>query len=313
MPASSTKIDYTIRPAKHVERKMIAEALQRLAEFGSLESYRYIGFGAAYFRDFSLFHRQLGLTNMIDVEADTDHEERYRFNRPFSCIDIHFGWSSEVLPKLPWNMRSILWLDYDYALNASVLDDVRLFVSNPYPGSVLLVTLDARSNPTEEESLDNLKLELGPGKVPADVKRKDLDGWGTARLYRRILTNEIAATLADVNGPRPVGSKFVYKQLFNFHYADSAPMLTVGGLLYDEGQEAKVQNCSFESLPFIKSDAEEYRIEIPRLTYREIHHLDRQLPCDNWDDLDMPGVPPEDAKKYAKIYRYFPTFAETTF
>ncbi|RMG75351.1 MAG: hypothetical protein D6711_06830, partial [Chloroflexi bacterium] len=64
MPSSSRKINYGLRPAKHIERKMLIEIFRRLSEFGSVESYRYIGFGALYFNDFYQFHKYLGIQNM---------------------------------------------------------------------------------------------------------------------------------------------------------------------------------------------------------------------------------------------------------
>jgi hypothetical protein len=52
-------------------------------------------------------------------------------------------------------------------------------------------------------------------------------------------------------------------------------------------------------------------IEVPKLTYKEIRHLDRQLPRAKRRKLTVPKVPPADIKRYENIYRYFPTFAET--
>jgi hypothetical protein len=77
MPGSYEKINYGLRPAKCIERKMMCEAFRRLSEFGSVESYRYIGFGSTYFSDFSLFHKHLGITNMISMEQDEHNAPRF--------------------------------------------------------------------------------------------------------------------------------------------------------------------------------------------------------------------------------------------
>ena len=122
--------------------------------------------------------------------------------------------------------------------------------------------------------------------------------------------NEILETLNERNGARDPDNAIIYKQLFNFHYADGAKMLTVGGLLFDKGQSPQVSLCDFETLPFIRSDDDSYRIEVPCLTYKEIRHLDEQLPVDDCAKLDAHAIPVRDLRKYGRVYRYFPTFAE---
>ncbi|MFC1976363.1 O-methyltransferase [Chloroflexota bacterium] len=313
MKGSYERINYSLRPAKSIERKMLCDAFRRLSEFGSVESYRYVGFGSPYFSDFYLFHKQLGFTNMISIERDEVNRSRFEFNRPFNCIDIEFGHSSEVLPLFSWDVRTIIWLDYDGRLDASVLTDVDFVCKKALPGSVIIISVNAQPDrPAGTKRVDLLKDHVGEDNVPRDISDGDLAGWGTARVYRRIITNTILQTLNDRNGGRASGSKIEYQQLFNFHYADGAKMLTIGGLLYDEGQAHMVAKCAFNDLSFAKMEEEAYRIDIPCLTYREIRHLDLQLPPSNEEmDLGAPGVPQRDIKKYEKLYRYFPTFAET--
>ena len=55
--------------AKQVERKMILDILQQLAEGGfALRDYKYTGLGSIYFVDFMLLHRLLGLRKLLSVE-----------------------------------------------------------------------------------------------------------------------------------------------------------------------------------------------------------------------------------------------------
>lgn len=88
-------------------------------------------------------------------------------------------------------------------------------------------------------------------------------------------------------------------------------MLTIGGILYDHGQEHLVDHCAFQHLSFVRSDLDPYLIEVPNLTYREIRHLEAQLPAEDFVGLDAPAVPKSDVERFARLYRYFPTFAET--
>jgi hypothetical protein len=88
---SFERINYGLRPAKHIERKMMVEAFRRLEPVASLKSYRYVGFGSPYFPDFSLIHRSLGISTMVSIERELSSERRMCFNRPFKCISIEMG------------------------------------------------------------------------------------------------------------------------------------------------------------------------------------------------------------------------------
>ncbi len=314
MAGSYERINYSLRPAKSIERKMLCDTFRRLTEFGSVESYTYIGFGSTYFSDFSLFHKQLGIKNMISLEQDEQNKERFEFNRPFKCINIKFGPSNETLPTLRWDIRTITWLDYDGRLTASMLTDVEFVCQKVISGSMLIISVNAQPDKPDKPDIDrveSLKERVGRDNVPEDIQDEHLAGWGTAKTYRRILTNVIRQTLNEKNGGRPSGAKIAYKQVFNFHYADGAKMLTVGGLFYEEGQSNMVAKCNFESLEFVRTNEDAYRIDVPSLTYREIRHLEAQLPEDNeCSELDISGIRKEDLNNYQKLYRYFPAFVE---
>jgi hypothetical protein len=311
MQGSSARINYNLRPAKHVERKMMCEAFRRLAEFGSVESYRYIGFGSFYFRDFALIHKTLGITEMLSIERDEEDQERFRFNVPYSCVKIAFGEASAVLPTLAWDVRTILWLDYDYGLDAGVLGDVAHFCANACAGSSIVVSLNAHSDREDKTPLVSLQEKVGERDLPADLTNADFKDWAKARTFRRIIMNKVTDALNIRNGTRAVGSKFNFKQLFNFHYQDGARMLTLGGLLHEQGQAPLVAKSALDNLWFVRTGEEPFHIKIPRLTYKEIRYLDEQLPIGDATALTARGIPTEDLEMYSLIYRYFPTFTET--
>ena len=54
MPGSDKYINYQLRPAKSVERKMICSLIRQIQLSGGLTDFRYIGMGAKYFVDFML-------------------------------------------------------------------------------------------------------------------------------------------------------------------------------------------------------------------------------------------------------------------
>ncbi len=288
---------------------MLAEAFHCLSSLEPLRSYRYIGLGSTYFGDFTLFHKSLGITDMLSMEKDAGNSARFTFNKPFSCIKLDFRPASQVLPALSWNRRTILWLDYDGKMNFEVLTDMGYFLANAPPTSVLVVTVNAQPDNPPEERLARLKNRLQE-KVPRDVQDKNLSGWGTAGVYWRVMNDEICSIINSRNGELETDRKILYKQLFHFQYEDDAKMLTVGGLLYEKRQSPAVGKCGFEHLPFFRSGSEAYRLEVPNLTLREIRHLDSQLPINRIGGLQGHAIPRRDLTTYSRIYRYFPSFVE---
>ena len=87
-------------------------------------------------------------------------------------------------------------------------------------------------------------------------------------------------------------------------------MLSVGGILYDKGQESKYVACQFDRYPFIKKNEEPFLITVPKLTSKEISHLDSQLPERDLEKIYTESIPTEDILNYAQLYRYFPKFSE---
>src|SRR3954471_24514148 len=134
MAASYREINYRLRPAKSVERKMIVDALRHLRGFGDLAQYRYVGFGSVFFVDFALMHRAFCICDMVSIERRRDDEKRFYFNKLFDCIEMQFGESNEVLAKLQWDGRTIIWLDYDGSINSNVLSDVQQVCGVAVPG-----------------------------------------------------------------------------------------------------------------------------------------------------------------------------------
>jgi len=311
MPPSPSfeRINYNLRPAKFVERKMMIEALRRLDRHNPLESYRYIGFGSPYFPDFVLVHRELGISTMVSIEVVLTAEERVRFNRPFACIDVKMGDAGEILPGLPWHQRSIVWLDYDKPLDTAKIADIKTVVSLAPPFSCIVVSVGA-SLGEPEGRLDRLRTALG-SMCPHTVTDGDvLGGWKTAEVFRSVIDDQIQVALNERNASVAQPAKIRYNQLFNFHYQDGMRMLTVGGLLSDEGSATRVAACGFDELPFVKDGPEPYRIRTPNLTLREIRLLDQQLPCDSAADLSASFLSAEDLESYFEVYRYFPHFAD---
>jgi hypothetical protein len=331
MPGSYRIINYALRPAKAIERRMLCAAFERLHPFQRVQAYRYLGFGSIYFSDFQLIHRNLGITDMLSIEKDVSAKACFRFNRPYRCIRLKFATSAEALPSIHWRRRSIIWLDYDDRLNTEILGDIATVCLHAASGSLLVVTVNAQADaePAKEDrdayqeqtakpfDLGDYRLriakELLGEKLPVGTSGADLRGQELAGIFRDVIHNVIAEQISVRNTALTADDKVQYRQLFHFRYKDGAQMVTVGGVLYRAAEEQKYLACGFDNLPFIRNGSEPCNIKAPCLTPKEIRHLNSQLPRKSSSNLRVPGVPDADVERYAEVYRYFPSFSEVLF
>lgn len=309
-------VHYGLRPAKNIERKMICEACQRLAHFRNLLTYQYVGFGSRYFSDFTLVHRVLGIGKMISIERNSSDKDWFEFNKPYNCIEAIYDHSNVALPTIDWTVPTILWLDYDGRLGSDVFADIQTFCTSAVDGSVMLITVNAEAsrpdsgltNDLAELRIRELRDAVGEVRVPGGTTGRDLSKKDLPGVLRKIVDNEIRETIAIRNGGLMVHERLQYQQLFNFVYDDGAQMLTVGGVIYREDQVSTLEKCSFVDYHYVRQGEQACRIEVPNLTFREIHHLNRHLPLGGQPPL--PFIPQKEISQYALIYRYFPTFTE---
>lgn len=333
MPSSFEKINYNLRPNKCIERKMMSEILGRLSFIEDLDTYRYIGFGSPYFADFILFHKNLGINDLISIEQETTKSSRFDFNIPYSGIEIKYGHSNTVLPNLELNSkRNIVWLDYDDKVSDFMFSDINTFFLEAKTGSFFIISVnveeDFMSLSSDKESKDENKLTLkqfrlnqliervGKQRLPNEFMEQNMNTKNLSNATYQMITRQIAASLLSRNGKNKNNVEF--KQIFNFSYKDNATILTVGGILFDKSQKAALNKMAFNKFSFYTNSNESYKIQCPNLTFREIKALDKLLPS----ALERKGIGFKneafnqiplivtDIEKYAKIYRYYPNFTE---
>jgi len=320
-------MNYMFRPAKNIERKMLCEALARLSVIADVKNYQYVGFGSVYFVDFTLFHKQLGIQKLISIEGEPEMETRVRFNKPYSCIDVIPGASNDKLPEVDWkSTKSILWVDYTHTLRGYMFKDMATFFQRAQSGSVFIISInvdlkenEVKSKTTTEKIITKLTKDT---EVRKRIRSSDLKKEMTKGDYYSILRNVIDTEAKEILAERnklESKEKFDYKQIFNFLYHDGQAMLTVGGILFSTKDEEKVEQINFKNLDFIMTGESRFEIQVPNLTYREIHALDKHLPDFNINAEtkekafnELKGVVSDDAiNKYAKIYRYYPNYTES--
>lgn len=299
-------VRYLARPAKAIQRRMIVDACRRLGPFGAPADYQYVGFGALEFVDFHLMRRGVGVMRMTSIEHDVVRSDRYEFNRPYGEVDVLIGSAGDRLSDIDWSGLRIVWLDYESGLDEDVLGDVAQISQRLQPGSVLIVSVNAEPARPMDQRRNKLAEQVGEWRLPEGTTDESLAQWGWADSQRQILADAIAGDLAG----RGDGSSL--RQLFDFRYADGARMQTYGGVILIPALERAADSCRFEDLDFIRSEGQPpVVIEVPDLTAKERHHLDRQFPIGDGAVPELPGLDPALAQQYADYYRWYPSPVES--
>jgi len=321
---SYERINYMLRPNKSVERKMVCEMLSRISAVRNVSMYQYIGFGSTYFADFSLFHRNLGITQMISIEGEGRAKNRCEFNKPFACIDLRMGESSDILPNLDFNTKdSIVWLDYDGIISDTVFSDINTVVTAIRPDSFFMLSLNAEFILLKQEAESDIKQYLidmiGEERFPNQF----LDNEITSKIYLNILYHciieEIRTVVQKRNGMEDY--ELTFHQVVYFVYKDGARMMTIGGFLFKKDEEnERMDKMAIHQLPYYRNSMEPFNIKCPVLSLKEIQALNSFLPREiimdkkgEIKDEDLNNFPVEnkDIKLYSFLYRYYPNFAET--
>jgi hypothetical protein len=316
MAGSSDSINYSVRPNKSVERKLIVDALSRLPVNLKLSDYRYIGMGAMWFVDFVLVHRFLRIEDMISIEIN--NRDRAYFNRPYSCIKVIEGESTALLNEgvLPLKDKPlIVWFDYDGMLTRSVLKDLEYLCWNATLGSIFLVTVNAHKHSYMKKVGDetiSLKESLAPdlGKLVPDPFPANADTrLGFQKLLGQMIQDHISRTVLASR------ECLEFLPLFDFSYEDGAPMVTVGGILCDEALRAAIKASPAFGLDYI-GKPDQYRIEVPPLTFREKHAIDQLLPAlkppykSNLKKELAFSLDSKQIENYRRFYPFYPLFWE---
>jgi hypothetical protein len=229
-------------------------------------------------------------------------------------------------------------LDYDVPINSDILGDVEMVAFNAATPGVLIVTVQATPEKVDPEKPDSrvvaLTSAVGRERVPLGVRSNaNLAGWRTATVSYEIIDGTIRRALrerfpsSDASAPATEGeteantdtppidspTAIDWAPLFNFQYEDGAKMVTIGGLIHERRVTTTVAGCEFGKLPYVRMSGlsnDWCRIDVPRLTTRELLHLDRLLPTGIADGQGIDGIPPSEVAAYAKLYRYFPAFVD---
>lgn len=288
---------YAQRPSKDVTRRIFVDALHQLNHNGALRRYQYVGFGALEFIDFDAIHRGLGISRMYSIENDPNIE-RYEANKPYQCIELLSGHSTDMLTKIDWTQLSVVWLDYESQLNDQVFTDVEYLCQKLNPGSILAITLNARPGPLQNRR-ERLATNISEERVPPNLDDDTLGDWGWAAAQQRALFSAIRRKLQK----RPDSAS--WWQVLNVHYKDGAQMQLMAGVVSTPVIEPQLESCGLRELSYFRPGVPALEVVIPHLTAHEQRLLRRKLPrVARQRQPSLPGVDPSEIKNYADHYQW---------
>lgn len=318
MTASFRRIDYSLRPSKHAERRMLAELFKRLRPFQPVEDYVYVGFGSVWFADFSLFHRLLGFRQMLSIERQADAQPRIDANKPFAAVSVDYRSSELALPDLDWDRRQIIWLDYDDPLTTGMLLDTRTIAARARSGTLLAISVQcqkaAEVNEQEQDpggptAFVRFVQRFGRERLGPDAGPQDLFGWRFGRTARNLLIQEAEEALVGRNAGVDRDQALFFRPLCSFEYEDGVKMTTVVGIFVSAAETFMLEACHFPATDFLPGLGATVRIPFPKITPREARMIEQTLPWPAGADQPVGAIPPADARDFAAFYRYWPNYA----
>lgn len=314
MSGSFESINYSVRPNKCVERKLIFEAFLQLSKTFNINSYRYVGMGSMWFTDFIMAHKNLGIDELVSFELE-EFAPRAIFNKPYNSIRVHGESVSDGISSLNWTRESIVWLDYDSGPEGPAFTDMAYLSERIEPGSFLLVTLNAHLGRIPDRDADDNPLDRHQG-----LSRLIGEYAPTKIEFRRVTKNSYPDALADSaikcikSSFRKSGKKGEFLPFMNFKYSDNAPMITIGGIFVND----EIIN-KFKSNEYISS-AEHlteklFEINVPPLTPKERSALDSMLPSKKITENDFTkafgfSIKQKQLDNYAQFYKLYPNYGE---
>lgn len=315
--ASYNTFNYSSRPAKSIERKLFIELLKELYGVTDARNCTYIGFGSIFFVDFRMIHKELGVKSMINIENNKVDKKRFEFNKPFSCIKLLWGSSTEKLLDIAWDGKKIIWMDYDQTLQPYMFEDIDTIFSNIEPGSFYFFTSNCSLPQYFDRGANKHKLESFiedfEEYIPFNIEANMLTANQVPSLIRDMIITKINHVIEQRNAILDHSEKLVFSQLLFLTYKDGAPMMSYGGMLIKQKDKKKLRDTQVFTLPYVKVSNVRLDIQSPVLTNSEIDFINSHLPKSKKRFLNMKKmdfIPEEDREKYYNVYRYYPSYVE---
>lgn len=316
------KNNYSLRLNKDIERKLIAQNILELKKYWYIfHDYLYVGFWSIYFMDFKLFHKLLGISDMISFEKwDTS---RPNFNSPYDFIKIESWNFAERYRIIDFSKKIFFRLDYEDPLTNDILRDIDDIVRNKVFKKWTILSFSFQCHlPIDLEEInkyiDNfwewwkwyLKWKMIDGERSLLPQKEDIKQGNLGDIYTQILEGKIKACLMEKTDMDCL-------TLYKYSYKDWAKMFTVWFLLDSKERVTQIKQGIWD-IPIININA-------PILTLKEKEAFNKNL--SGISDILRDEENNKEARiseklgyklnekwieEYLKFYKEYPHFTEVT-
>lgn len=236
------------------------------------------------------------------------HLKFIKYNSPYGFIQIHKGMSSTELTKINFDTKTIVWLDYDGAIEDYTFSDLSLLLRKMPVGSVYIVSCNRELKNKENSDFSSVDefVDVFKELSPSDLKISDLSASNDYKTIRKMFNKSVRNALKDRN---MYGDSVKFRQLFDIIYQENrgAKMYTYGGIILDHNYEEHL--LEVDDFPFIyRGEDEAYKIEVPNITLKESLLLNSCIGDENYSDKIKNIVTESCYQKYLKVYKYLPRF-----
>jgi hypothetical protein len=313
--STASFIAYDLRPAKQIERRMIVDFVRGASACGvKLSEYRYVGMGGIRFVDFLMVYRYLGITSMVSLEQDDGIIARCRLNKPIGAIELFEGPSGEFFGAYEPISPEVIWLDNDWSIGKSVIDDVLAVGSKAVLGSFFFTTISGEpprflQQKSVDERLAYYKEELG--EFGRELNRDDLQN----SAFRTTVAHALLHSIIFAFAHRTDGT---FLPILRVIYKDSMSMVTVGGVFAPTSAVGDYQREIYGAIPLLGKLADEafYEIDTVNLTDTERRLFEFAVTSDDRRDelvaeLISLGFEQSHIDSYSDLVRFMPRYVES--
>ena len=115
---------------------------------------------------------------------------KLEFNKPYSCISILHGHSSDMLSSIDLSKPSIIWLDYDNVLSMDIFTDLELVLHAIPRGSIYIMSCNRQLRKDKEIPYSNDELRgLYGSLVPFDIPENCCTDANSSYTIKKMIDN----------------------------------------------------------------------------------------------------------------------------
>jgi hypothetical protein len=304
-------LQYDLRPAKQVERRMMLDAFQVLLAAGfPIRDYMYLGMGSVFFWDYLLFHKLLGIKQLTSVEVDESITRRVNFNKPFNVVNVRMTTIGSALQSVG-EERHLVWMDYDEKLSTNMLADITQAATKLGSESICVITVDVEPPNVEQQNGRPLNEEWKEYYRGIAGSLWD-PSWDTEEFVQASLWKRVSHLIHNAIQSGLAGQAKLFLPMFHFLYRDGDhQMMTVGGMFGINRTRTRIQQSELRDAIYFRDNFRNpYEIRVPRFTRRERYLLDQAMPRRHgWTPTEFEARE-EELQSYSQIYRFLPAYAE---